>query len=301
MSHSAQASWLKYGPLAAGLALALSLAACSTDQSPVAPAAPTEAPVTPNAPSFYTYPSAIYRNNIEFGKPSATSTSDFNNYPLSKTQYYVSYNNSKGEGNWFSWNLNKTHFGDAARSSSFYVDPTLPTGITRISTTDYTNSGYDRGHMCRSEERTWSTADNKVAFYMTNMLPQYHDLNGGPWYKLEAYCQTQCQTYDKELYVISGGYGSRGTLNNAGKVTIPTRNWKVIVIMPYGQGLANVTSTSSLKVIAADFPNTTGIISNSWQTYQTTVDAIEAATGLNLLSSLPDAIENSVESTKATP
>ncbi|MDB4950739.1 MAG: non-specific endonuclease [Gemmatimonadetes bacterium] len=270
--------------------LALATAAACSE----APTGPRGTAAAPAGPHLTTYPSAIYRNHLEFGTPRDASSSD--DLILSRRTQALSYNCAKGIPNWVSWNLNKTHFGDAARSSSFYTDASLPTGCYRVTTSDYTNSGYSRGHMTRSEERTWSVADNKEVFQMTNILPQYQDMNGGPWYKFEQYLQDQAQISNKEMYVISGGYGNRGTLNNAGKVVINTRNYKIVVIMPYGQGLANVTSNSSIQVIAVDMPNVTGIISQPWTAYTTTVDKIEAATGYNFLDKLPDSIETYWES-----
>jgi len=271
------------------VAALVATAACAADQSsPTAPTAST------GQPHFYTYPSAIYRNHLEFGTPTDATSGD--EYRISRRTQALSYNCARGIPNWVSWNLNKTHYGDAARSSSFYTDSSLPSTCYHVTTSDYTNSGYSRGHMTRSEERTWSTTDNKEVFLMTNILPQYQDMNGGPWYKFEAYLQDLAQNQNKELYVISGGYGNRGTLNNAGKVVINTRNYKIVVIMPYGQGLANATSTSSLQVIAVDMPNVTGISTQPWTTYQTTVDKIEAASGYNFLDKLPDSIETYWES-----
>jgi endonuclease G, mitochondrial len=262
----------------------LTLAACSTDGPTLTSTAPSD------GASLYTYPSAIYRNHLEFGAPTGGSaTSDVR---LSKNTHYISYNCTRGGPNWVSWNLNKTHYGDAPRSTSFYTDATLPTGCYRVTTSDYTNSGYSRGHMVRSEERTWSSADNKQTFLMTNILPQYQDLNGGPWYKFEQYLQTQAQTYNKEMYVIAGGYSYSGTLNGAGKVSIARRNYKIVVIMPYGQGLAQATSTGALQVIAIDMPNSTGISTQPWENYRTTVDALESKTGYNFLSLLRDDIES---------
>ena len=263
------------------VALAL-LAACSTDS-------PTLSPPTPPEPSFATFPSAIFHSHIEFGAPIGTASSDVR---LSKNTHYISYNCARGGPNWVSWNLNKTHFGDAPRATSFYTDATLPTGCYRVTNTDYTNSGYSRGHMVRSEERTWSADQNKQTFLMTNILPQYQDLNGGPWYKFEQYLQTQAQTNNREIYVVAGGYSYSGTLLNAGKVAIPTRNYKIALLMPYGQGLAEATATGSIQVIAIDMPNVTGIASASWETYRTTVDAIESRTGYNFLPLLPDVVES---------
>lgn len=263
--------------------LAALLAACAPDG-----AAPT-APATPDAPRFYTYPSAIYRSHVEFGTPYDGNAS--NDLILAKRTYTSSHNCAEGGPNWVSYNLNKTHYGDAARSTSFYSDASLPGTCYHVVTSDYTNSGYSRGHMARSEERTWSVDDNKQTFLMTNILPQYQDLNGGPWYKFEQYLQDLAQTQNKEVFVIAGGTGNRGTLNGAGKVVIPTYTYKIAVVMPYGQGLANVTSTSSLQVIAVDMPNVTGISARPWTDYKTTVDQLETFSGYNFLDKLPDSIE----------
>jgi DNA/RNA endonuclease G (NUC1) len=270
---------------AAALATAL-LAACSADR--ITSTAPIVA--SPDDPSFYTYPSAIYHSHVEFGTPTDASASD--DLILSKRQYTVSYNCARGRPNWVSWNLNKTHYGDAPRSTTFTGDASLPSTCYHVVTSDYTNSGYDRGHQVRSEERTWDATDNKSTFLMTNIVPQYHDLNAGPWLDFEYYLQDLAQNGNKELYVISGVTGNRGTLNGAGKVQIPTYSYKIVVVMPYGLGLANVTSTSSIQVIAVDMPNVTGILSRPWTDYKTTVDALEGYSGYDFLAKLPDTIEN---------
>lgn len=268
--------------------LAALLAACAPDGT-----APT-APSAPDSPAFYTYPAALYRSHLEFGTP--TDGSPGNDLILSKRTYTSSHNCAEGGPNWVSYNLNKTHFGDAARSTSFYADASLPAGCYRVVTSDYTSSGYSRGHMARSEERTWSVDDNKQTFLMTNILPQYQDLNGGPWYRFEQYLQDLAQNQNKEIYVISGGTGNRGTLNGAGKVVIPTYTWKIAVVVPYGLGLASVTSTASVQVIAVDMPNVTGIAARPWTDYKTTVDRLESFSGYDFLDRLPDSIETYWES-----
>ena len=270
------------------VAVPLIIAACSPDvQKSNDPLAPP--------PQFYTYPSAIYRNHTEFGVPSDGSAT--NDYLINRRTYSTSHNCAEGEPNWVSWNLNKTHYGDAARSTTFTTDASLPSGCYRVTTNDYTNSGYSRGHMTRSEERTWSVADNKETFIMTNIVPQYQDLNGGPWYKFEQYLQDLAQNQNKELYVIAGPIGNKGTLNGAGKVVIPTYTWKIVVVMPYGQGLANVTSNSSIQVIAVKMPNVTGISTQPWTAYKTTVNDIENLRKYNFLAKLPDSIETYWEAT----
>jgi DNA/RNA endonuclease G (NUC1) len=247
------------------------------------------------------FTSAVYRNHLEFGIPSDGNAAD--EIYINRAQYSLSYSQVHGGPNWVSWNLNKTHFGAAERCDCFAADPLLPVGVTPVVTSDYTGSGYSRGHMVMSEQRTATDADNQATFYMTNVLPQYQDLNGGPWLRFETYNNDLARLSNKELYIISGGVFSAtpATLNNAGKVQIPTTTWKIVVVLDSGQTLANVTSTSSLQVIAVNMPNVLGISGQPWQNYITTVDAIEAATGFDFLANLPDAIESVVESSAYVP
>jgi endonuclease G len=239
--------------------------------------------------------SAVYRNHLEFGVPMDADSS--NDIRLNKAQYALSYNAARGQPNWVSWNLNATHFGTAARCDCFLADESLPAGVTRITTSDYVGSGYSRGHMVMSEQRTTTASENAATFLMTNILPQLQDMNGGPWLKFEVYTNDLARTGGKEVYNIAGGlYGAtRTTLKGEGKVDIPTYTWKIIVVMNGGEGLANVTSASSIQVIAVVMPNQAGIQSNGWEMYRTSVDALEAATGYDFLANLPDAIEAAVE------
>jgi hypothetical protein len=82
---------------------------------------------------------------------------------------------------------------------------------------------------------------------------------------------------------------------------IPTSTWKVAVIMPLDQGLADVHDYRDLEVIAVNMPNEPGVRDVDWNTYRTTVDAIEALTGYDLLALLPDKVEAAVESNTQPP
>ena len=106
---------------------------------------------------------------------------------------------------------------------------------------------------------------------------------------------------DKRGLHHRGRAGNKGTLKNEGKVVIPTFTWKVAVIMPRDQGLANIRDYRDLEVIAVNMPNEPGIRNVPWQTYATTVDAIEALSGYDLLALLPDKVEAAVESDTQPP
>ena len=70
--------------------------------------------------------------------------------------------------------------------------------------TDYSGSGFDRGHHTPSADRTSSIPDNSATFFMTNMMPQAPNNNQGPWEELETYCRTLVGQ-GNELYIIMGG------------------------------------------------------------------------------------------------
>lgn len=236
-----------------------------------------------------------YKNHVEFGTPGDGTPN--NELILVKPQYVLSYSPVRGGPNWVAWNLNATHFGAADRCDCFSADPQLPDSVYHVVTSDYTGSGYSRGHMVMSSQRTANPFENSQTFLMTNILPQYQDQNGGPWLKFEIFNSELAQDSAKELYILAGGTysASPATLNGAGKVQIPQSEWKIVVILLRGQTLADVHSASDIRVIAVNMPNVTGIQGNGWQMYKTTVDAIEAATGYDFLANLPDTIENAVE------
>ena len=126
-------------------------------------------------------------------------------------------------------------------------------------------------------------------------------MNQGPWANLENDLGDLARTQGREVYIITGVAGNQGTLKNEGKVVIPTSTWKVAVIMPHDQGLANIVDYRDLEVIAVNMPNDPGIRNVDWNTYRTTVDAIEALTGYDLLALLPDEVEAAVESNTQPP
>ena len=240
-------------------------------------------------------------DNLALGNPSgAIADVNYpNNYLLVKTQYVVGYNAGQGKPNWVSWHLDQSNRGGIDRQDDFRNDPSLPAGFYQVQSTSYSGTGFDRGHNCPSADRTNSVADNSATFLMTNMMPQAPQNNQGTWANLENYTRTFLPSY--EAYIVCGSYGVGGTGSNGytetidqGRVTVPKRTWKVIVLLPVGDNdLARVSA--STRIIAVDMPNDNNL-NQDWGTYRTTVDAIEAATGYDLLSNLPVSVQAAVES-----
>jgi uncharacterized protein YjdB len=130
-------------------------------------------------------PPTIYANNDEFGLPTPASAGSATDQLIRRPQMTISYNQDRGTPNWVSYELDSRHLVTGAdRCNCFSADPNLPAN-KQIFTSDYTNGGYDRGHMARSADRTTSNAENASTFYLTNIVPQLGDLNQGVWAQFE--------------------------------------------------------------------------------------------------------------------
>lgn len=223
---------------------------------------------------------------LPLGNPSNAvfSQSSPDNYLMTGEYFSLSYNRSKGIPNWVMWRLNANSFGDAKRQNNFRPDNRLPDNWTKVVPFDYSGSGYDRGHICPSADRSSSEGANSSTFLMTNMAPQINDLNAGPWEKLETYSRSLARR-NHTLYIISGQYGNNGKIKN--KVMIPTNFWKIIVVVPDGEEINKDT-----RIIAVDMPNIKGISGKNWRDYRTTIKQIEQKTKYNFLSNMPSNLQS---------
>jgi endonuclease G len=231
--------------------------------------------------------------HTKLGLPSAASTANWNDYLSVKSQYVLAYDSSRKNPHWVSWELNSSYLGSQARLDNFRPDDTLPSGMPQASLADFSGSGYDRGHMCPSGDRTASAAANSLTFYLSNMLPQAANNNQGPWEKLESYSRTLAGQ-GKELIIASGGFGSHGTIG-AG-VVVPDSTWKVIAVLDsVSQGAANVTT--STRIISIVIPNDNSQVAKAddWKSYRVSARSIESVTGLNFLSDVAQSTQDTIE------
>lgn len=111
------------------------------------------------------------------------------------------------------------------RVDKFAPDPLLPNETDLMES--YKGSGFDRGHMSPAADNLCLTQKvSDECFYFSNMSPQYHSLNAGDWKSLE--------THTRELSVLNDSIkvwcGNLGEVKKIGKVSVPSKCWKVIYI-----------------------------------------------------------------------
>ncbi len=211
--------------------------------------------------------------------------------PNEEINYYgfkVGFNPQLHIPNYVCWELLDTETdGPIERQRQFSSDPAVSSCPT---TDDYRNSGFDRGHMCPAGDMKWDRRAMQDCFLLTNICPQNKKLNSGSWKKLEEKCRRWAQR-DSALIIISGPITTDRLTRTIGqnKVAVPERFFK-IVFAPYAH---------PPRAIAFIMPNAQ--VPGGMQAAVCTVDRVEAETGMDFFATLPDDIENSIESQASFP
>jgi endonuclease G len=231
---------------------------------------------------------------VEYFGNVSNSGNDPNNFLIVGDDASFSYNNDRGTLNWTTWKTTETDLGDRVERPDFRPDPRLPAGMKRIISTDYSGSGFDRGHMLPAADRFGNVQLMDDTFLMTNIVPQARTLNQYPWQNLESYVRAQVRR-GFDAFQIAGVYGNAGVIKR--KVTIPTNCWKIVILVPSGSSISGLDRRA--RVIAVDMPNRDGLEHAKWQTFTTTIRDIENKTGYDFLNYIPkdvqDGLENRVE------
>ena len=198
--------------------------------------------------------------------------------------YTVSYNSDLLIPNWVAYSLTTDKAnGTVKRSGDFIPDP-LVKGATAVSS-DYTGSGYDRGHMAPAGDMKWSRQAMIESFYLSNICPQNNNLNGGDWRILEEKVRDWARKYGT-VYVVCGPVmaNNHKTIGE-NKVAVPAGFFKVI--------LRRTSGKNGYTAIGYFMKNEAG--HRKLATYARCVEDIEIITGIDFFPSLPNRIESKVE------
>ena len=151
---------------------------------------------------------------------------DRTDYLLERNQYTLSYNDDTRQANWVSWSYTTTDSGAQPRTDAWSEELDLPSGYLRIGIAAF-GTGWDRGHMTPSADRTASLVDNQLTFRMSNIIPQASSHNRGLWADFEAYCRSMASD-GSEVMIISGPSEFAGGFLPNG-MAIPDSIWKIAV------------------------------------------------------------------------
>lgn len=202
--------------------------------------------------------------------------------------YAVGYSLRHCQPLWVQYRLTRENVLSAskvARSDNFRPDPDFPCTYSLMR--DYSQSGYDRGHLAPAEDMRYSARAESESFLMSNMSPQISGFNRGVWKALER--QIRRFANDEGAIVVVTGpvvkeFGGRKL---GEKMTVPDMFYKV-VYSEKGGG----------KMIAFLIPHSSA--SGSIKDYVCTVMSVEEKTGLKFFTNLPRDVQARLK-TKSSP
>ena len=185
------------------------------------------------------------------------------------------------------------------RPSRWSTDPDLHQRGIAPDDSSYRNSGYSRGHMCmKSHASRMGAAAGRETHTVLNACPQMQRMNGGIWLAIE-YLTGRWANEQGAVWIVTGPVfteASRNWIGDPGevRVAVPDAFFK-IVVRDTGQA---VEALAFLVPMYGDANHARS--SGDVRPYLTSIDAIEALSGLDFLSALPDAKEAVLEREIAT-
>lgn len=191
------------------------------------------------------------------------------------------------------WTCFQFHNGlpnnNVKRNEDWKEDDLIPYEY-RTHNSDYSGSGYSRGHMCASYDRQTSVEQNKQTFYLSNMQPQLSDHNAGIWLRLEQKVQDWGYhgTYRDTLYVVKGG-----TIDKEEDILAYTRTQMIVPRYFYMCLLA--VKDGKYKAIGFWTKHEKAADNATITSFAKSIDEIEELTGIDFFCNLPDEIEAEVE------
>lgn len=227
--------------------------------------------------------------------------------------YSYEWNATMKHAEWVAFSFDEQTCKDVTgRTDAWDVDPLLPAEL-QTSNANHTNDGFDRGHICASEDRVWSVDANKQTFYFSNMSPQLASFNQKFWVSVENQIRKWGRaiptTYDK-VYVVKGGTlnhllkGFTGAVKGAdGK--IPTTDadgftMKGLACPQYYFAAVLSEKDGAYKAIAFLVEHKEGLpeepTTAELQQYVVSIDSLETFSGIDFFCNLPDDLEDEVES-----
>ena len=183
------------------------------------------------------------------------------------------------------WKLTADHTeGPYVRKGyRFHEDMDVP--YPRAYYEDYKGSPYgmQRGHMCPAADNKWSDEAMDECHLLTNICPQYGQLNGGEWKDLEDACRDWAKHYGC-IYIVCGPifYSDGPRLIGEHDIAVPDAFFKVVLRLGRNP-----------QALGFIYPNDR--CSGPMSDFVMSVDEVEKTVGLDFFAALNDAVENKVE------
>jgi len=200
---------------------------------------------------------------------------------IEHTYYSLSYDEKHEQAEWVHYRLNSIMLKGKEKRENYRFKQDMTFLTKSVKYSDYTNFGYDRGHLAPFADMKMDSTSASESFYMSNISPQKPKFNQGVWKRLEKHVRSLAEK--NELYITTGGV-LNSDLKRIGKennISVPKQFYKIIY------------DAKNKKMTAYLMPN---IKLDSFEKHAVTVDSIEVLTGIDFYPQLPDKLEEELES-----
>lgn len=193
--------------------------------------------------------------------------------------YTASYNHKTLCPEWVAWELTAEEAeGQEGGQYSFSWDPSVQ--FPKASREDYSNSGWDKGHMAPRADMKWSRQALEESYYFTNICPQNHEMNSQAWRKIEELTRRLARRYGSVLVVCGPVFDSVSHRHiGPNCVHVPDRFFKALAVR-----------------VGEEWHSVAFLVENNRQSrsprnYAVSVDAVEAVIGRDLFPQIPEGCE----------
>lgn len=232
-----------------------------------------------NLPEYGSSEDFYYTSSFDFAWPAYSDDEQIIEHEF----YTLSYNEKNELPKWVAYTLTKKNLelSRFPRKDNFKSDPDIQSGSA--SPTDYSKSGYDRGHLAPAADFKWTEKGLDDSFYMSNMSPQEPGFNRGIWKKLESKVREWAKA-DNKVFVVTGPViGKRPKKIGKNKVAVPKYFFKVILDI----------EPPEVKAIGFIMENKKS--SKDIMDYAVSIDSLEKFTQLDFFPIIPDDVEDKIE------
>lgn len=210
---------------------------------------------------------------------------------LPKKFFKICYDKTRKIPIWVGYELTAENLaGLQKRTDDFRPDLDLDESY-RAQLSDYKGSGYDRGHMAPAAAFKRSKEAMSETFLLSNMAPQTSQLNRGAWRIIEQKVRNfvikggRTFVFTGNIYETENGQ----TVIGVNQVVVPTHSYKAIL---------HLDEEKVWSAYAFVAPNVSTILNRNYRHYARSINDIEQQTSLDFFGSLPDQIENAIETNK---
>ena len=213
--------------------------------------------------------------------------------PTYGVNYCMEYNYTLRAQWWsaFRWDNSNT-LKTVSRTDAWAPDPLIPKAY-QTNQSDYSGSGYTRGHIVASEDRVNSRQANEQTFYYSNMQPQFYGFNTeGIWWNVENRLirdKYNTKLFRDTLYVVKGGTIAQGKYQMV--KGIPAPDYFFVALLCKRNDIPENNGYSAIAFWMRHTANT----DDNYKNYAVSIDRLEELTGIDFFCNLPDDIENAVE------